>query len=46
MTGQQEFIKDFGEQKLCPEIYQPSLFWREALIKIEQSVKLNGMHGF
>ena len=46
MTGQQEFINDFGEQELCPEIYQPSLFWREALIKIEQSVKLNGMHGF
>ena len=46
MIGQQEVIKDFGGQEMCPEIYQPSLFWREALIKIEQSVKLNGIDGF
>ena len=31
MTGQQEFIKDFGEQELCPEIYQPSLFLERSI---------------
>ena len=47
MTGQQEFIKDFGEQEIVSlRFISQALFWREALIKIEQSVKLNGMDGF
>tara|TARA_B100000963_G_C22622233_1_gene670552 strand:+ start:1004 stop:2050 length:1047 start_codon:yes stop_codon:yes gene_type:complete len=46
MFSQQRFIKDFEEQEMCPEVYQPSLFWRDALIKIEESLKLNGLDGF